>query len=200
MDSKILQAIVTSGIGFFRFSFARRLLVASIALAGGLAACSEKSNHLQPPADFWGLTTAQTKADITRLKGAPARVAPVSPMNPAGELWVYPPQDADPKILADGELPANSYLVHFNGEKISRIEFYGRDKAVAPAVLGLRAGDSLDDLTRRLGAPSSVAKSADQSSAVVSYDRFRLFFGIRQNQVEAYGLYNPEFGPVGIDN
>jgi hypothetical protein len=198
MDSKLLQAIVASGIGFFRFSFARRLHVAGIVIACGLAACGEKPNLLQPPADFWGLTTAQTKADITRLKGAPARVAPVSPMNPAGELWIYPPKDADPKILADGELPFDSYLVHFRGEKVSRIEFYGRTPATAPAVLGLRAGDSLDDLTRRLGAPSSVAKSADQLSAVVSYERFRLFFGIRQNQVEAYGLYNPEFGPVEI--
>lgn len=180
---------------------ALRLLVAACVVTGAvLCGCGEKQNRLQPPADFWGLTTAQSKAEITRLKGAPAHVAPVSPLNPAGELWIYPPQNADPKLLADGELPVDSYLVHFRGEKISRIEFYGRTPASAPAVLGLRAGDSLDDLTRRLGAPSNVAKSADQSAAVVSYERFRLFFGIRQNQVEAYGLYNPEFGPVGLEN
>jgi hypothetical protein len=176
----------------------RGIIVAGVVIAGGLCACGENQNRLQPPADFWGLSLALTKPDITRLKGVPAHVAPVSTMNPAGELWIYPPENSDPKLLAEGELPLGSYLVHFSGEKISRIEYYGRNPATAPVLMGVRAGDSLDAVARRLGTASRVSNSADKLAALVSYEKFRVFYSFRQNQIEAYGLYNPEFGPVEI--
>ena len=194
------QAAVFSGIAFLRHFGGRSWLVIAIALACGLAACNAKPDRVQAPADFWGLTPALTKAQITNLKGAPQHMAPVSPEHPAGEFWIYTTEHSDPKLLAENEVPPGSYLVHFRAERISRIEFFGHDQATAPALMGVRAGDTLDAMTRRLGSPSHVAKSADKPLETVCYEKFRVFFAFRQNRIEAYGLYEPEFGPVEIGN
>ena len=62
--------------------------------------------------------------------------------------------------------------------------------------MGMRGGDTYEELIQKFGDPSHLDRSKDELERVLSFEKYNVFFLLKQNRVVLYGIYNPTHGPM----
>jgi len=134
------------------------------------------SNRPKPQTSFWDISLDSTKSDIKFLKGEPEK-------DSADDDWYY--------------VKGETYLfrITFRDNKVRFIAYDG-DNLHSPSLQGIDIGTKHDGIVNKFGQPSYVSISEDELMRILSYDRYNVFFVLKENAVCNYGIYTNTFGPV----
>lgn len=132
---------------------------------------------------FWDIHLSGSKASIRFIKGAPDQIT-------TGNIWIYKSE-----ILGAPEV----YYLTFNQDRLRLVGYSGGDFSDGPSIQGIKKGSRLGEVTKRFGRPSTLSASTDNSIKLYSYENYNVFFVIEDDRVSTYGVYNPEYGPVKIE-
>jgi hypothetical protein len=134
--------------------------------------------------DFFGIQLQATVADVKFTKGEPSA-------KDGEDRWIY-----NVGFSSDDEKDAQ-YLVQFKNGRV-RFVIYSAEPSIIvnPYLLGFTIGSHYQEVQKKLGAPSHTATSADDLDRMLSYDRFNSFFSFRQSKLAAYGVFDPQEGPM----
>lgn len=138
---------------------------------------------------FWNLPLKAIKSDVKFLKGEPSRVDNVKNK---GDVWVF----ISKKGYSDDE---PLYLVYFKDNKLYAI-LYSGPYLGSPGIQGLDIGSPQETITEKFGTPSYVDVSDDELRRLQSYEKFNVFFYLRENKVYAFGMYDPASGPMQFEH
>jgi hypothetical protein len=147
---------------------------------------------------FLEISLETTKSDIKFLKGNPSEVR-------EDGSWEYNSKKGN--IFDRVALPGIIHI-NFDGDKIKYVEFYGVNfkdinseniVELAPELQGIKIDDTSSKIQERLGKPLHISSSDDELKRIFLYDKYHIFFILEQNRVKAYGIYNPEFGPLKFE-
>lgn len=136
--------------------------------------------------EFWGISLQATKGDIKFLKGQPTEI------NDGDDIWVYVSKDSflDQKT---------THVIFFKGNKIRSILCSG-SYLYAGTIEGLGIGSTHETIIKKFGEPSYISLSEDDLERIVSFNKYQVFFSVRENKVDDFGIFNPEFGPMVFKN
>jgi hypothetical protein len=158
----------------------------ALAIAGTVA-YDNFQKRPTPQAEFFGVHLKSTKSDVKFTKGLPS-----TSLSSDKDGWLYP-------VPTSGEVEG-WYRVGFSGEQIRFVMFLPveghRYNVFQPSLLGFKIGSTYDEVIEKLGPPSFSVTSADELRRMLSYEKFNVFFGFSQGQIEVYGIYDPAKGPV----
>src|SRR5262249_38610526 len=104
------------------------------------------------------------------------------PVNSSSKVWDY------------------IYHVGFKNGRVWLIEYFpGSGRTYRPGIQGIDIGDSLEKITQKFGLSSSVSVSNDELSRAFSFKDYRVFFTMKENRVETYGVFDPAIAPSGVE-
>ena len=143
-------------------------------------------NRPRPVSSFYGIAVKAPEKDVRFLKGDPTR------KSDDGVSWIY-----DIKDSVSGSDIA-SYIVRFKNGKVRYVLYApstGYDSS-KEYLVGFSVGSGVVLVDQKLGKPSHVSQSSDGASLLQSYADYNVFFGFSKGNVDVYGIYDPETGPV----
>ncbi|NWB32089.1 hypothetical protein [Pseudomonas gingeri] len=157
-------------------------LAASLGI--GLYIYDWQSDRPVSQVNFNNIPITATPADVKFLKGEPTS-------KEGDNRWLYnanhEPEASNPaKYIVKFKDNHIHYIMYFSGESIH----------YHPYLLGFSDGSSYEDVQTKLGTPSHTSQSYDELNRIISYDKLNVFFSFREGRVYAYGIYQPEFGPL----
>ena len=155
------------------------LIGLSILLGVGYYIYQSISNRPEPQTSFWGISLDSTRGDIKFLKGEPDK-------DSDDENWVY---------VKEGK---SLFHIKFKDNKVRYIAYDG-DFLHGPSIQGVNIGSKHDEVVKKFGKPSYVSISEDELVRILSYDRYHVFFLLKENTVCNYGIYNSTFGKVKFE-
>src|SRR5262249_52338413 len=91
------------------------------------------------------------------------------------------------------------YRVGFKNGTVWLIEYFAPNRGYGPRIQGTDIGDSLKKITQKFGLSSSVSESNDELSRVFSFKDYHVFFTMKENRVETYGVFDPTIAPNGVE-
>ncbi len=154
----------------------------SILLGAGYYIIQSISNRPEPQTSFLNISLDSTKGDIKFLKGEPDKGS-------NDGIWFY----------SKGKEETSSFFIIFKDNKIRVIGYDGKYFR-SPSFQGVSIGASYDEIINKFGQPSYVSISEDELSRILSYDRYNIFFGLEENKVFSFGIYNKSLGPFKFKN
>ena len=159
--------------------------IVSISIFGGIGifVYVKKSAKPEIQTSFWDITLSSSKSSIKFIKGPPDKIEP-------GDIWVY--------ISEIYGAPETYYLI-FNEDQLRLVGYLGGDLNRGPSIQGIKKGSSLDDIIPFFGKPSHRSESTDNLRKLYSYENYNVFFIIEDSRVSTYGVYNPKYGPMKIE-
>jgi hypothetical protein len=155
-------------------------------IAAGLWINNKFKSRILPPkpqSQLGLLKLSHTKSDVKFLMGAPDTIKE--------DVWFYKNTDHS-KIM---------WVVWFKGEQIWLVENIGFELFTlefgeeAVNIKGFWIGQTkYNDIFKFYGKPSSISYSSDQLERMLTYEKYNVFARFRENNLIAYGIYNPELG------
>lgn len=144
---------------------------------------------IAPVTTFWGLSLGQSEVEVEQLKGVSATHVTSGPAcwgsstsAPFTETWAY---------QGDGGV----YYIDLRYRKIWSVVFYA-NKGVAPDFPVGGVGDSRSALEAKLGVPSLISDSKDQTARWVSFEKYSVAYQLRNDKVVMFGIYDPALGSI----
>jgi hypothetical protein len=153
----------------------------SILLGVGYYIYQSISNRPKLQTTFWDISLNSTKGDIKFLKGEPDKQSD-------DKNWIY--SKGGESIIQIG----------FDNNKILFIIYKGHNLNAPSLLQGIYIGTNYDKIIKKFGLPSYMSISLDELRRTLSYDKYNLVFSFKENQLYAYGIYNPALGPVKYKN
>ncbi|MDF3822003.1 hypothetical protein P3G55_19010 [Leptospira sp. 96542] len=138
---------------------------------------------------FEGIKLNATPADVRFLKGEPLS------KQSSKDHWVY-------DVGSSSANPESTVVVvQFRDDRIRYIAYLtdGRSNWT-PALLGFSFGDAYDSVLEKLGPPSHISTSTDGLNRILSFEKFKVFFGFELGKITTYGIYDPTTGPMKFAN
>ncbi len=159
--------------------------IVSISILGGIGILvySKMSDEPEIQTSFWDLNLSTGKSTIKFIKGPPNKVKDE-------DIWIYMSE-----IFGTPE----SYYIRFSEDQVRFIGYLGGDLSGGPSIQGIKKGNSLDDIKKVFGKPSHISASKENRKKLYSYENYNVFFIIEDNKVSIYGVYNPKYGPMKIE-
>jgi hypothetical protein len=148
----------------------------SILLGVGYYIYQSISNRPKPQTTFLGISLDSTKGDIKFLKGEPIKGSD-------DKFWSY-----------STEQGKSSFFIIFKDSKIWVIGYDG-EILYGNSLQGVYIGASYDEIIKKFGQPSFVSISEEELERILSYDKYNVFFVLKENRVISYGIYNKTLGP-----
>jgi len=160
--------------------------IVSISIFGGIGifVYIKMSEKPEIQNSFWDISLSNRKSTIQFIKGLPKEV-----LNK--DIWVYKSE-----MLVAPEV----YFMKFNEDRLKFVGFLGSDLSGGPGIQGIKKGSSRDDIINLFGKPSHISESKDNLKTLYSYEDYNVFFIIEKNSVSIYGVYNPKYGPINIED
>lgn len=146
---------------------------------GGFFIYQSWEGRPKPQQELWGIRLGENMADVKFSKGAPAKQS--------ADTWFYEPEAGKPD--------KGLYVVRFKNGKV-RFVMYDGPRLYAPTIQGISGYSSPDHITAKYGLPSSVSRSKDELTRILSFDAFNVAFTVARNEVTALGIYNASEGPL----
>lgn len=146
---------------------------------GGLFVYSWYEGRPTPQAVFWDISIGATQSDVKFLKGEPVSVD-------EDGIWRY-------DVGSDFK---SVYSIRFNDGHVRQVTFLSNEKLFGPYLLGITSGSSYQEIIDRLGQPSNVSVSSDDLRRWLSYPKYNVAFGLQENRVQAYAIYDTKLGPI----
>ncbi len=131
--------------------------------------------------NFWGITLNTSKADLKFMKGEPT-----TKTKDGG--WTYTKKKY--------ENDWSAYRISFRDDKIRYILFAGSSWLDSPDLQEIQLNDSSQEVQSKFGEPTHTVISEDQLRRIYCYENYHVFFILEHDQVQAYGIFNPAFGPL----
>jgi len=189
----IIISLILLGIALFliksteRWKRNKRIFVVAAVIAGvfifgGMGIFIYNRMPVKPvvQTSFWDINFALGKQSILFIKCQPKEVT-------AEGFWIY-----ESKILGDSEF----YYLKFSEDNLWFVGYLGNNSSAGPGIQGIKKGSSLDEVTTLFGKPTHISESNDGFTTLYSYEQYNVFFIIDNETVSAYGMYDPQYGPV----
>lgn len=123
--------------------------------------------------EFAGLRLGQAESDVRFRKGEPSSTeVDAWEFNKTNERLLVLFEDGKVRVIL--EQPMNNFA----------------------SLLGIRKGDTVDDLTRRLGEPGFSSSSRDGMKRLYHYPQLHAVYSLEVGSVTAFGIYDPAHGPL----
>ncbi|WP_035384251.1 hypothetical protein [Ferriphaselus sp. R-1] len=126
--------------------------------------------------EFLSIVLGDKAPDVKFKKGNPSAED--------GQVWLYRNSSSE-----------NEAVVIFKGTEVKGVLYVG-SCSYCYKISGLGIGTDYTELREKLGDPTSVAISPDQLRRLASFERWNLVFQLKENRVNAFGIYDPKFGPI----
>jgi len=158
--------------------------IVSISILGGIGifVYIKKSDKPEIQTSFWDINLSSSKSSIKFIKGPPDKIEPE-------DIWVY---------ISEIFGAPEAYYLRFNEDQIRLVGYLGGASSGGPSIQGIHKGSSLDDILMFFGKPSHISESTDNLKKLYSYENYNVFFKIEDSRVSTYGVYNPKYGPMKI--
>ena len=159
------------------------LAITGLSILGGIGLYiySKMSERPSVQNSFWDIPLHSTKEDVKYLKGVPTN------KQYGDDNWTY---------KVKGYLERESvFWVSFKDNKIRFVLCWGDPSAY---LQGIGVGSNYSSIINKFGKTSFVFRSEDELTRLLSFEKYKVFFMVEQNEVIAYGMYNPRFGPLKI--
>ena len=159
------------------------LTIIGLSILGGIGLYiySKMSEWPSVQNSFWDIPLHSTKEDVKYLKGVPTN------KKHGDDNWIY---------KVKGYLERESvFWVTFKDDKIRYVLCWG-DRSTY--LQGIGVGSNYSSITNKFGKPSFVSRSGDELARLLSFEKYNVIFMVEENEVIAYGMYNPRFGPLKI--
>jgi len=159
--------------------------IVSISILGGIGIFVYSKMSVKPEiqTSFWDINLSAGKSTIKFIKGPPNKVKDE-------DIWIYMSE-----IFGAPE----SYYMRFSEDQLRFVGYLGGDLSGGPSIQGIKKGNSRDDIIKVFGKPSHISASKDNLKKMYSYENYNVFFIIENNGVSIYGVYNPKYGPLKIE-
>ena len=159
--------------------------IVSISILGGIGIFVYIKMYDKPEiqTSFWDINLSTSKSTIKFIKGPPNKVKDE-------DIWVYISE-----ILGAPE----AYFMRFSEDQLRFVGYLGGDLNGGPSIQGIKKESSLDDIIKFFGKPSHISESKDNLKRLYSYENYNVFFILEDNRVSVYGVYNPKYGPIKIE-
>jgi hypothetical protein len=139
----------------------------------------------KPQNEFFGIQLRAMAADVKFAKGEP------SAKKEDEDRWIYYVGSSS----AGRE--AGQYHVKFKNGRVRFVLYRAASPEISyPYLLGFTIGSSYQQVQEKLGSPSHTSTSSDDLARIFSYDRLNTFFSFSQSEVVAFGIFDPQTGPV----
>ena len=158
------------------------LVIIGALVAGGICVFNIYQNRAVVQTEFSGIKLSHTQSDLKFIKGAPDEGKE--------NLWAAYCGTLDKEI---------ELIVTFRENNIKAIIYVG-DCSYCNEISGLGIGDSYEKVIDKFGSPTSVSISKDQLERILSFEKYNVFFQFRENLVNAFGIYNKEYGDLKFKN
>jgi hypothetical protein len=186
-----------------RKRFITRIVILSLSalVTIGIICYIEISSMPDAVSRFWGISLGSTKDEVKLLKGEPS-----DRFDEAG-YWIYVFNEDKTK-----EREKYLYRIDFKDDRVISVSylhygyyFYGSSSnwsfwwiTTPKSMEGIKIGDNVGEITKKFGKPSHISISENKSEKVYSYSKYKLFFGMKENRVHTFGIYDPRFGPIEL--
>ena len=159
--------------------------IVCISIFGGIGifVYIKKSDKPEIQTSFWDITLSSSKSSIKFIKGPPNKIEPE-------DIWIY---------ISEIFGAPEAYYLRFNEDRLRLVGYLGGDLSGGPSIQGIKKGSRLDDILMFFGKPSHISESIDNLKKLYSYENYNVFFIIEDNRVSTYGVYNPKYGPMKIE-
>ena len=158
----------------------------AVVLGGGAYLYSRWVDRPTPQSKFGDIELTATPADVLFAKGEPQ-------LRDSPDRWVY--------NAGSGSAAPNAakYLVMFKDSRVRFVLYSASEtQIVSPWFMGFDIGTSHERIVEKLGQPTNVSISENQLDRMFSYDRYNAFFSFSQGKLVAYGIYQPNTGPMAF--
>lgn len=135
----------------------------------------------QPPDqqdEMSGIKLGATEADVKFAKGEPP--------DRRGQIWIYP-------LGYEGR--GGRLAIKFLDGKVAWILIRG-EKFHWPTIPRLSAYASQEQILKKLGSPSSVSRSKDETERIVCFQKYSLCFTFGQGEVKDIAVFDPAKGAI----
>ena len=142
------------------------------------------SDWPQVQTSFWEISLDSSKEDIRFKKGEPTIFS--------YERWRYV---VDINAIDD---TIASYDIIFKDKKLWAVMYFQHlsSRSGKPTLQKIGVGTTLEQVIEKFGSPSHVSNSKDDLMRIISFEKYNVVFRLEQNQVYAFGIYNPALGPL----
>lgn len=157
------------------------LVSIGVFVAGSIWGFSTYQNRAVVHTEFSDIKLSHTQSDLRFIKG--------SPHTEDENIWLY-------RDKFDNE---HELVVIFIENNIRAIIYVG-DCSYCNEISGLGIGDSYKKVINKYGGPSAISTSEDELERLLSFEKYNVFFQFRENRVNAFGIYNKEYGDMEFKN
>ncbi|HEY9202631.1 MAG TPA: hypothetical protein VIQ81_13645 [Gammaproteobacteria bacterium] len=148
----------------------------SVFVIGVVFAFNTYKDRVVKQIEFNGIKLGQSKSDILFTKGKPDIDRDTE--------WVYTKSSI---IRNSDQIP--ELIVQFKSNAVDSIVYMGNCYSCYE-ISGIGLFDSYESVTRKFGSPSYISISKDQTERILSYSNYNTFFQLRENRVNAFGIFN----------
>lgn len=161
------------------------ITVVCISIVGGIGIFVYAKMSAKPEiqTSFWDVNLSTQKSTVKFIKGQPDKIKD-------GDIWIYISE-----ILGAPEV----YYMGFSRGRLRFIGYLGGELNRGPRIQGIKIGSRLDDIISFFGKPSHISESKDNPVKLYSYENYNVYFMMEDNRVSGYGIYNPEQGPMKME-
>jgi hypothetical protein len=159
--------------------------IVSISIFGGIGVFVyiKMSDKPEIQTSLWDTNLSTRKSTIKFIKGPPNKVIDEN-------IWIY---------ISEIHGTPEVYYLRFSEDQLRFVGYLGGDLSGGPSIQGIKKGSSLDDIIKFFGKPSHISESKDDFNKLYSYDNYNVFFIIEDDRVSIYGVFNPKYGPMKIE-
>ncbi len=133
------------------------------------------SERAVPQDELSGIKLGMTEQEVKYLKGEPTEISK------EGGNWIY----------IDNNEYKSPYAVKFKDGVAVGLWTWKTVKASLPYVTHISSYANTKDIEEKLGKPTQVSMSKDGFTRMVIYENYRVWFALRQEQIEAVGVFDP---------